>query len=141
MKNKSITWVFGALILLSVGCARLTEVSKAVWGSSTKALEESRVDALGRTYQCGYDNCFEEVLKIAKDNHWTVFINEKKRSRIVLMGIPDSISTTEVGVFFLVFGPQETKLEVASLSPQAKRTAAEIIFTGISKAYEEISGK
>ena len=122
-------------VLLFSGCASTIEAIKAVLGSSTKALEEARVEALSQTYACDYDQCFDAVIDLAKEKKLTVFIKDRKKSRIVLMGIPGSVDTTEVGVFFLSFGPQETKLEVASLSLSARDKVAEMVFENLSKAY------
>ncbi|MFA5060584.1 MAG: hypothetical protein WC676_08160 [Candidatus Omnitrophota bacterium] len=151
-----------ALVFILTGCARVTEVTKALWGSSTRALEDSRVDAISKTFPCSFDDSFNEVLKIAaagvpapvltdadddananasvsaEEVKLTVFIKDRKRSRIVLMNIPNSIPTTEVGVFFLSLGPSETKIEIASLSPSAKTTAAEILFSRLSQAFPAI---
>ena len=129
--------ILSALIIFMGGCARTAELSKVLWGSSTKALEDARVESVSRIYQCGYDDCFNEVLKVAKEEKLEVFIKDKPRSRIVLMHVPKSTNTTEVGVFFLGFGPQETKLEVASLSYSARDEAAKILFSKLGEAYPE----
>lgn len=136
MKNK-LFFVFLAVCLVT-GCARTTEIAKVILGSSTKALEEARTTALSAVYSCGYEECFEEVLKIAENRKLTVFIKDRNKSRIVLMGIPGNTNTTEVGVFFLTFGPKETKLEIASLSRSAKEKTADIIFSQLREVYSLI---
>ena len=124
-----------ALVGLICGCGHAAEFTKQIWGSSTKALEEARSDASVKSFNCDYEECFDAVLGIAKKNKLTIFINEKKRSRLVLMGIPGSVDTTEVGVFFLTFSARETKIEVTSLSLQAKEKAAEMIFKYLGEQF------
>lgn len=53
------------------------------------------------------------------------------------MGIPGSVNTTEVGVFFTPRANAGTLVEVTSLSTHAK-TAAEIVFEQLGKEFKVI---
>lgn len=119
------------------GCARLTEVSKACWGSSTKALEEKRVDAVKKTFQCRFDECFAAVLKIANKRKLTVFAKDKAKELIVVMTVPGCIDTTEVGIFFSDLETQ-TRVEIVSLSPKAQQVTADIVFLNLAKIFSEV---
>lgn len=165
---KRIFCVFAVVVMCAVfaGCARLKEIPKMLWGSSTLALEDARIDAVSRIYECSYNDCFNKILEIAKEvkevkvkkdeedqtaeegdeaekvekvvtDQFHIFIQDRKRSLIVLMNIPNCINTTEVGVFFLSFGENTTKVEISSLSPDARDRAADIIFPSLKKAFRE----
>ena len=127
--------------ILLCGCARIMgttkETAKVIWGSSTKALEESRQEALKKSYPCPYDTCFADVLGIAKKNKLEVFIKDKRKGHIILMKMPKSEGTTEVGIFFVQEEQDKTTIEITSLSRDAKLTASEIFFVALDKLYLE----
>jgi signal recognition particle GTPase len=120
------------------GCARVTEFTKAVWGSSTEALEEARNDALSRTFRCSVDECFNEVVVISAEQEYEIFIQDRKEQRIVVMGIKGSVDTTEAGLFFSQVEEDGTKVEITSLSTNAKRTVANAVFPALAEEFEEI---
>jgi len=130
---------FVSLFLFSFlvfGCASVQETSKVIWGSSTKALEERRVDGIKKTYQCRYQECFDEVIKIAQEQKLTVFIQDARKDLIVLMKIPGCVDTTEAGVFFSDL-ETETRLDIVSLSSKAQRVTSEILFSHLAEKYTE----
>jgi len=137
MRNK--IWIVFILpvLLVVIGCARITETTKAILGTSTKDLEEERVNAITKTYACDLSDVFDEVLRIAEKRKLVVFSKNRTQRRIVLMKIPESIDTTEVGVFFSYLDKNKTEIEITSLSPSAKQTASEIIFLDLSELYQE----
>ena len=51
------------------GCAQIIETTKVIWGSSTRALEYARKDAISKTYLCSLNNCFDVVLSLSRDLH------------------------------------------------------------------------
>jgi len=64
--------IIGISVLFLVGCSAIkatpnfvTETVKTIWGSSTRALENARVDAISKSYRCSLDDCFESVLLLA----------------------------------------------------------------------------
>lgn len=133
-------FLFGTIIFCVVifaGCARIQEVSKTIWGSSTRALDEARSEAISKDFNCSFEECFRDVLKIAELEEFEVFIKDKSQKHIVFMGIKGSLDTTEVGVFFAEINDQTVKIEITSLSTNAKKKVAEILFPQLAKIYPE----
>lgn len=167
MKTKPIIFILFLSVLLG-GCSPLAETVKVLWGSSTQALEEARPGAVKTTFRATVDQCFEVVAGLPKEkkltetpsegaaapvkeknllgspaepeakNHLNVFIRDRRKQLIVLMGIPASVNTTEVGVFFSSAGKDTTRVEVVSLSPKAQLTASEIIFKRLAQDFPEV---
>ncbi|HQP10596.1 MAG TPA: hypothetical protein PKV41_04360 [Candidatus Omnitrophota bacterium] len=135
--------------LVSCGCARVLDAPRVIWGSSTRALEEARADAVAKTYRCSFNDCYDAVLNLKRGQEnekplvtetedfivqtgrtgiFDVFMDDRKNQRMVVMGIPGNVDTTEVGIFFSQPTLTTVKIEVSSLSSSAKRTVAEKIF-------------
>ncbi len=123
-----------AFVLIS-GCTSIQETAKTIWGSSTKALEIAREQAIAQNYQCSYDQCYKEVLKIAELEEFDIFIKDKMKKHIVLMGIKGSVDTTEVGIFFTELNQEEVKIEVTSLSTNAKEKVADLFFPQLNQVF------
>jgi hypothetical protein len=123
------------LVLAFAGCAHVEEFSKTVWGSSTRALEEARVNGIIKTYNCTVDRCYDEALKAAEDAKYTIFINNKSKATIVVMGIKGSVNTTEVGIFFSDISDTQTKIYISSLSSNAKRLVAQRILPKLDEVF------
>ncbi len=49
-----------------VGCARLVETAKVIWGSSTRALEAARSEAITKSFRCRVSECFDAVIQLTK---------------------------------------------------------------------------
>ena len=126
------------MVFALLGCTHVQEVSKVVWGSSTRALEEARYDAIRANYSCDVYDCFNEVSNIVREEDLDVFIEDRNKDLIVVMGIPDSIETTEVGIFFTYISSENTEIEIASLSPSTKMTTADIVFPSLEKSFSKI---
>ena len=60
---------------------------------------------------------------------------EEARGYLVLMGIKGSVNTTEVGVFFVEVNDTQTRVEIASLSTNAKRLVAKSLFHGLDVSF------
>lgn len=133
-----LLFVFLWSFLMLGGCARITETVKVMWGSSTKALEESRWQATSKTFACSLAACKEHIANIAREETLQVFMDNPKKKLMIVMGIPGSISTTEVGIFFSPVDSKKTKIEVTSLSLQAQETAAQIFFSHLKKVFSEV---
>ncbi|MDP8266486.1 MAG: hypothetical protein P9M07_06010 [Candidatus Aceula meridiana] len=144
MKNKFL-FVVLAVVLLS-GCARLQEVGKVFWGSSTKALEEARPSAISKTYRCFFPECFDAVVSIVAENEYEIFIQSSEKELIVVMNTPHKIkvlegeekpgpSTTEIGIFIEPLQLKEMRVEVVSLSASAKESVSEKLFSALDKLY------
>ncbi len=127
--------------LFGVGCSSVVEITKVIWGSSTRALENARADAIVRVYDCSISDCMDAVLALARDakdkkivskaddedleqpateelsgNAFDIFIHNRVKQHIVLMGVKGNVDTTEVGIFFTQAGQGRVKLEISSLS-------------------------
>ena len=106
------------LMGLCCGCAVVNggvEISKTLWGSSTRALEKARANALVKTY----DKPFWDVVRAAEeycDAHYVIFKKEEIKGYFVIMGIKGAVNTTEVGVFFVDINDKQTRIELSSLS-------------------------
>lgn len=165
---KKIKWVYFFVVILSLGgCAALKEEAKKLWGSSTQALEEARNESLKASFFCPWETCFDSVVRYAnvekqhvldekinaekmnqpdnptdeqtvKAKNFEVFLQDRRRRIIVLMGVPGSVNTTEVGVFFTPLENAATAVEVSSLSTSAKIKAADILFSQLGKEFQVI---
>jgi hypothetical protein len=154
--RKSIVLLF--LCVSFAGCSRLVETSKTIWGSSTRVLEDARVDSISHSFVCDIDDCFDAVLSmeiVQKDTDvdvdaeadkeseqkpekpFTVFIKDRVKSHIIVYGIPGNVDTTEVGIFFARDGSDAIRIDVASLSSSAKQKVADAIFKELSIRFNE----
>ena len=160
MFKRTATIVVICLLNIFTGCSYVTETAKVIWGSSTRALENARVDAISKTYKCSFNDCFDAVLDLAreteievpadvtdkdksprtivKSGHFDIFIKNRKKRHIVVMGIKDSAETTEVGIFFVQPSLTAVKVEISSLSSSAKRSVADIVFEELSMRFSEV---
>ena len=132
---------FCVLIFLA-GCAPIVETCRVIWGSSTRALEESRADALSRDFFCEFSTCFDAVNRLSRDREtpggkqpriFRPFIVNRAKKMIVFIGVPGAVDTTEVGVFFGQRPDGIIRVDVASLSTSARTKAAGIIFEHLAK--------
>lgn len=166
--KKFIFFIFLPFFVL--GCATVQEPFKAIWGSSTKALEDNRGSATVKAYQSSYSDCFDKVLdiihsrekseikrEVTADNPeavgiggtaevievagYEIFINDKKKGLIVVMGVPKSTNTTEVGIFITALNTSETKIEIVSLSSAAQKIVSDEIFKELDKVYSAVVEK
>ena len=131
--------VFLVLILSSMsvsGCAKIIEVPKVLWGSSTKALDEARPRAWSQVFPCNLELCFEDVLEIANKENLDVYRSDRKKWLIVLMGFKDSLNTTEVGFYLTPVSSSQTKIEIVSLSDAAQDTAVKLFAHTVGNQYE-----
>lgn len=165
-KNNFYLLVF--IVSFLAGCAGLKEDAKVLWGSSTKALEEKRRDAVIETFICPWEQCFDAIvhyangetlqlsnenrvdflsarpsdeatLKAVKTTNLEIFLQDRERKIIVVMGVPGSVQTTEVGVFFTSVNETQTRVEITSLSTLAKIRAAEILFSHLGQKFQKIN--
>jgi len=133
------------LSLFLLGCSQTLEVGKVLWGSSKKALEEARVDAMRKTYACSYDECYEAVLSLNRENivdteevhkgFFDIFMKDRMGGYIIVMGIVGNVDTTEAGIFFSPAGVKTTIVEISSLSSSAKRKVSEAVFSRLDADF------
>ena len=67
-----------------------------------------------------------------------LFMKDRQRNFIVVMGVPNCVNTTEVGIFLAPLEAGNVKVELSSLSTKAKRNAAEVVFAHLGKQFPEI---
>jgi len=130
------------------GCSWVTEVGRTLWGTSTRALEDARKDAITMRFNCTFDECYDAVITLASEksgekavsestdsedstetveSYFQIFHQNRIKGYIVVMNVPGNVNTTEVGIFFSRIKYQETRIDVSSLSSSAKRRVAEAI--------------
>lgn len=117
----------------------LWDFPKTFLGTSTRALEKARDNAITKTYDKGYWDCFRTALKVVMRRQLVVFQKDEIRGFMVIMGIPGAVDTTEVGVFFVELNDHQTRLEISSLSTNAKRLLAKALFHGMDIDFGLVS--
>lgn len=140
---KNVYWLIAALFL--AGCSPL-EMGRTVWGSSIRALDEARGDAFKKVYGCEFDACFDAVLSLDRKNspkkeikdNYVVFLQDRVRSVIIVMGVVGQVDTTEVGIFFTRLEDDKYRVEISSLSTTAKEKVAFLVFSELSKHFNEV---
>ena len=128
-----IIWI--GLTFGIAGCAGLMDVPKTILGSTTRVLEEARINAITKTYEKGYWDCFKAALSVVEKKKYVLFQKDEVRGFMVIMGIPGSVDTTEVGVFFVELNDHQTRIELSSLSTNAKRVLSKHLFHGIDVVF------
>ena len=116
-------------------CDNSIEVSKTIWGSSTRALEEARDKAITRTYDKSYWDCLRKALEVIKAKDWVIFKKDQIKGYVVIMGVKGGVNTTEIGIFFVNISDAQTRIEIASLSTNARRHVAKDLFHGLDVAF------
>ncbi len=120
-----------AVLIVSAGCAGGTEVVKKLWGSSTESLEKARSEATAKTYYSPYWDVVKGAKEVVLKKGYVIFKEDDIKGYFVLMGIKGSVNTTEVGVFFVEENDHQTRVEVSSLSTNAKRIVSKNVFHGL----------
>ena len=130
---RSLIPVFFIFLLLHLsGCATLKECAKGVAGISTKAVEESRKNALIKVIDKDYFTCFTKSLDVLKQIDAYVYAKDIK-NRMIAIYVSEQ-DTTAVGIFFKEIDAGHTQIEVASPSTYAKEFISAKLFSGLQKA-------
>ena len=122
------------MIFLCSSCSLVDsgqEFAKTLWGSSTRALERARDNAMTKTYDKPYWDCVHDAITVVRQKKWVIFKKDEIKGYMVLMGIKGAVNTTEVGVFFDELSDSQTRIEISSLSTNAKRKVAKALFHGL----------
>ena len=134
--------LIAAIVCLCSSCSSLNngadnsvEVCKTLWGSSTRALEQARDKAVTKTYDKSYWDCVRSVISVVGKNGWVIFKKDEIKGYIVVMGVKGCVNTTEIGVFFDELSNTQTRIEISSLSSNAKRKVAKGLFHGLDIAF------
>lgn len=129
--------LIAAIVFLCSSCTawdNTVEVGKTIWGSSTRALEQARDHAITKTYDKPYWDCVRSAITYSK-KHWVIFQKDEIKGYMVVMGVKGCVNTTEIGVFFDELSDNQTKVEISSLSTNAKRKVAKELFHGLDIAF------
>ena len=144
MKSNRFSIVISAFCLLSFvlsGCATVKEMGKGFAGISTKVLEDTRKDALKRSFPMDYDSSYAEVKKIlgkkegqgpGQEGTGSYIYAEDPAKKMIAVYVSEA-DTTPVGIFFTVERKNKTLIEISSPSTYAKEYIAKNIFTGIDE--------
>lgn len=116
-------------IVLSVGCAIITESGRGVAGISTKVLEENRKDAVIKIFDFDYNTCYAKI-KDFLVRRGSYIYTEDARKRLIAIYV-SAEDTTPVGLFFKEISPASTQVEVSSASTYAK----EFIANKVSRVF------
>ena len=111
------------------------ELTKTIWGSSTRALEEARPQAIVKTYDQNYWKVVRAAEEFSQKKEYVIFKKDEAKGYMVLMGIKGSVNTTEVGIFFVEVNDTQTRIEISSLSTNAKRIVAKALFHGLDVSF------
>lgn len=143
MKKNTLCAMALLLIVSLGGC----ETFKKVMGSSVAHLQAARQDAVTMSFDCNFENCFDSVLTLSRneymgdsligDKPFETFQKDRVRGFLVVMGIEGNIDTTEVGIFFQEI-PGGIRIEVSSLSTSAKEKAAKVIFRELNLKFNRL---
>jgi len=122
-------------LFLLGGCATVKEGAKGVLGVSTKALEDSRKEAMSKTFNCDYNTCFSRAQEILKDMRTYIYARDTKKNLIAVYASEQD--TTPVGIFFKVIDATNTKIEVSSPSTYAKESIAQRFFSSLEESLSQ----
>ena len=126
------------IICLFSSCSILKggqEFTKTIWGSSTRVLEQARDTAISKTYDKPYWDCVRSTADVLNKTKWVIFKKDEVKGYFVIMGIKGSVNTTEVGLFLNELSDTQTKIEISSLSTNAKRHVAKEFFHELDIAF------
>lgn len=132
-------------VILIIGCTPL-EMGRTFWGSSIRSLEEARDGTFKKTYVCRFDECFDAVLTLDRKKDveanlketFAVFMKDRVRSVIVVIGVFGQVDTTEVGIFFERVEDGKYAVEISSLSTTAKEKVAFLVFNKLNESFQEV---
>ena len=121
-----------SFVILMSGCAMIKEGAKGFAGVSTKVIEQSRKDAITKTFNYDYNTCYNKVKRILKERGSYIYAEDLKKQLLAIY--VSEQDTTPVGLFFKKIDANNTQIEVSSPSTYAK----EFIATRVSSALEKL---
>ena len=71
------------------------------------------------------------------DRPFRIFLQDRIKSCLIVINVPENIDTTEVGIF-LAYEEKGIRVEISSLSTTAKRKVAETVFNELDKKYKRM---
>jgi hypothetical protein len=131
-----------AIVCLCSSCETLNkaadntvEFAKTIWGSSTRVLEAKRDKAIIKTYDKPFWDCVHSAVAVVGKKKWVIFKKDEIKGYMVVMGVKGCVDTTEIGIFFVELSHSQTRIEISSLSTNAKRQVAKGLFHGLDIAF------
>lgn len=118
------------LSILLAGCAMIKEAGRGIAGISTQAVEETRKDALKKTFKYDSNTCYNKVEGILKGAGAYIYAKDSRKPMLAVY--VSEIDTTPVGIFFTAIDSQKTEIAVSSPAKYAKELIARQIFTALS---------
>jgi len=136
--NKCFVLSFASYLLIIVlsGCSTIKEMGKGFTGVSTQVLEDKRKDALKKSFNLGYNDCYAKVKDILAHDELNKGIGlpdiyaEDSKKKMIAVYLSEA-DTTPVGIFFSAESGINTMIEISSPSIYAKEEVANRIFKGI----------
>lgn len=128
LKSKLIICLLAAMVLAG-GCAGVGECLRGFWGTSTRALEKARKDAITKDFRYDYFSCYTRTLDILQKIKAYVYAKDINKQMIAFYVSEND--TTSVAIFFREIGKNNTRLEVSSLSQYAKELIASKVFSAL----------
>ena len=116
------------------------ETLRVLWGSSTRALEEARAEAVTQTYPCHFNECFDAVLGLGRDFRTPQPLNvgqmfssmggdeEPPKADISSSAQPQEIPVTDTGSYYVFIKDRVQKHIIVMDIPGALNTTEVGIF-------------
>ncbi|NQT32306.1 MAG: hypothetical protein HQ594_01370 [Candidatus Omnitrophica bacterium] len=128
---------FSCLLIIIVAMTLLTGFDSAKYnvgsllGINVDDIEESNVATKRRTVALPYNDAYDEITNILKNNGLTIFLSNKRKGYIIVMGLPQQMNTTRVGIFFETGEGATTTITLKSLSYTALNRFNDILSSGL----------
>ena len=113
------------------GCASTKEMWREIAGTSTKALEEGKANAVTMSLNQDYFRSYNNCLQILKGMETFIYARDIKKDMIALY--LSEVDTTPVGIFFKRIDERTTQIQVTSPSTFAKEFIAEKLFSALAE--------
>ena len=68
-----------------------------------------------------------------------VFLKDRSKRVIVVMGVAGNVDTTEIGIFFTRYRQDAMRIEISSLSTSAKERVAKAVFEALDKRFATVN--
>jgi hypothetical protein len=130
--DSSLFLIFAFIIFNFVGCASLTETAKGIAGVSTKILEETRKDAIKKTFNYDFDTCYNQAKEILTKIGAYTYAKDKDMIAVYL----SEEDTTPIGIFFKGIDSANTQIEVSSPSSFAKEFVSGKLFCALDESLK-----
>ena len=150
--NKFKIFALLGLATISIGCASILEPFKLILGTSTKALEDARFDAISKEYKCTFDECYDAILSLDRKKKETLedkysTTEQKEEEPVGLLGQPKEEDDGRFDVFMKnpikgyvvvmgVIGNEETT-EVGIFLSYYSSSAIKVEISSLSRSAKE----